>query len=77
MAVCVGVPGQVRRTNPFQVLYEQGAAAARAGLSRDAGKLRGFERMCWLDGFDSAVRGVSDNVRQKVSDNVRQVDGRQ
>jgi len=49
-------PNPHRRENRFVQIENDGATACRAGLSRDACKLTGFERQAWMNGYQNAER---------------------
>lgn len=52
-------PNPTRVENRFVQIEKDGASAYRAGLSRDACKLTGFERQCWMNGYAIAERSNS------------------
>ena len=54
MSANVSPTPTLRPDNRFVLIEHDGAAAYRAGFSRDACKLTGFERQCWMTGYAEA-----------------------
>jgi len=56
MSANVSYTPTLRPDNAYVLIEKAGAAAYRAGLSRDACKLTGFERQAWMNGYQNAER---------------------